>query len=69
MPSRAKLPSMRGSDGVSLRRPTLSRSGREKNPSVSTADVPSDTSRVLTPAHATVTGDCGVADGTSKNRA
>ena len=56
-PRRARQPSMRGSDGVSLPRPDGEKAGREKNPSVISADSPSSISRVVTPAHVTVSGD------------
>jgi hypothetical protein len=46
---------------------TLGREGREKNPSVRTADVPSDTSRLATPRK--VTDSPPSAAGTSKRSA
>ena len=57
---------MRGSDGDNARATTVSRPGREKKPSVITADSPSSISSVVTPAHVTVSGDAAVAAGWSK---
>ena len=57
---------MRGGDGEIRRNPTLARLGREKKPSVISADAPSSISRVVTPAHVTVSAESGAAAGTSK---
>ena len=57
---------MRGADGDSRRNPTSSRPGREKKPSVITADAPSSISSVVTPAQVTVNGASGPAVGASK---
>ena len=47
---------MRGADGDNVRSPTSARLGREKKPSVITADSPSSISSVVTPAQVTVSG-------------
>ena len=60
---------MRGGDGLSRRVPTAESVGREKNPSVISADSPSSISNVVTPAHVTVSGDRGSATGWSKKPA
>ena len=65
-PMRARHPSMRGSDGEMRRSATAARLGREKKPSVISADEPSSISSVVTPAHVTVSGESGAAAGTSK---
>ena len=57
---------MRGADGDNGRNPTSSRLGREKKPSVISAESPSSISSVVTPAHTTVSDALGSADGTSK---
>ena len=54
---------MRGTEGSSRPSPTDSRLGREKKPSVSSADEPSDTSMVVTPAQVTVSGESAPAAG------
>ena len=60
---------IRGADGASLFSPTSSKPGREKKPSVSTADAPSSISSVVTPAHVTLSGASGPAAGASKKPA
>jgi hypothetical protein len=57
---------MRGADGDNGRNTTSNKRGREKKPSVISADSPSSISRVVTPAQVTVSGAPGSADGTSK---
>ena len=57
---------MRESDGVNRRSPTSSSVGREKKPSVSTAEVPSSTSSVDTPSQVIDSAVSGSASGTSK---
>ncbi len=56
---------MRSSDGSTRRSTTVRRLGREKNPSVSSADFPSSISRVATPSQLTVNGSAASAGGTS----
>ena len=60
---------MRDADGAIRPSPTVARLGREKKPSVITADAPSSMSSVVTPAQVTVSGASGDASGTSKYRA
>ena len=57
---------MRGADGDNDRSPTSARLGREKKPSVITADSPSSISSVVTPAQVTVSGAPSRAAGASK---
>jgi len=58
--------SIRGRDDASGRAATVRRLGREKNPSVITAVLPSSTSSVVTPAQDTESGVVGDAGGRSK---
>ena len=57
---------MRGAEGDNGRNPTSERLGREKKPSVITADSPSSMSSVVTPAQVTVSGAPSDAAGASK---
>ena len=50
---------MRGGDGAIRPSPTAASAGREKKPSVISADEPSSISSVVTPAHVTVSGASG----------
>ena len=59
---------MRDADGAIWPSPTAARPGREKKPSVISADVPSSISSVVTPAQVTVSGASAAAPGTSKCR-
>jgi hypothetical protein len=56
----------RAADGAMRPRPTAANPGREKKPSVISADEPSSTRRVVTPAQVTVSGASAAAPGTSK---
>lgn len=58
---------MRGCEGAIRPSPTCSSDGLLKKPSVSTADVRSEISRVVTPAQVTVGAAAGPAGGRSKN--
>ena len=57
---------MRGADGDRDRNPTSARLGREKKPSVISADSPSSTSSVVTPIQVMVSGAPSAAAGASK---
>jgi hypothetical protein len=67
-PNRSRLPSIRAADGAIWRSPTVAKPGREKKPSVISAEEPSSTRSVVTPAHVTVSGVSALASGVSKYR-
>ena len=60
---------MRGADGDNARNPTSARLGREKKPSVISAESPSSISSVVTPTQVTVSGEPSCAAGASKKPA